>query len=96
MRYFLDAKVNGSCGPLISVALVPEDVNFAPFYEAIDCADPTDWVRENVPASASGRTATRDRVADVFADYFLDDPDPLLVADWPAWPPSRSAASPKL
>jgi hypothetical protein len=48
MRYFLDAEVNGSCCALISVALVPEDVNLAPFYEAIDCADPTDWVRENV------------------------------------------------
>jgi hypothetical protein len=41
MRHFRDAQVDGFCGPLISVALVPEDVNFAPFYEAIDCADPT-------------------------------------------------------
>ena len=36
MRYSLDAEVNGFCGGLISVALVPEDVNLAPFYEAID------------------------------------------------------------
>jgi hypothetical protein len=42
MRYFLDVEVNGSCGPLISLALVPEAVNLAPFCEAIDCADPTD------------------------------------------------------
>ena len=35
MRYSLDAEVNGFCGPRISVALVPEDVNFAPFFEAI-------------------------------------------------------------
>jgi hypothetical protein len=30
MRCFLDAEVNGSCGALISVALVPEDMNLAP------------------------------------------------------------------
>jgi hypothetical protein len=48
MRYFRDAGIKGFCGALISVALVPEDVNLAPFYEGIDCADPTDWVRESV------------------------------------------------
>jgi hypothetical protein len=83
MRYFLDAEFNGFCGALISMALVPEDVNLAPFYEAIDCADPTDWVRENILPVLQAEQRTRDRVADLFADYLLDDPDPLLVADWP-------------
>jgi hypothetical protein len=68
---------------LISVALVPEDVNLAPFYEAIDCADPTDWVRENILPMLQAEQRMRDRVAELFADYLLDDPNPLSVADWP-------------
>ena len=41
MRYFLDAEFNGFGGELISIALVPEDLSLTPFYEAIDCAEPT-------------------------------------------------------
>ena len=48
MRYFLDEEFNGFCGALISVAHVPDDVNLAPLYEAVDCADLTDSIHENV------------------------------------------------
>ncbi len=83
MRYFLDAEFNGFCGELISIALAPEDATLAPFYEAIVCAAPTDWVRENILPVLRAEPRPRERVADLFADYLIDDPDPLLVADWP-------------
>ena len=83
MRYFLDAEFNGFGGALISIALVPEDQTVAPFCEAIECADPTAWVAENILPILGTRPLTRAEVTDRFADYLLDDPDPLLVADWP-------------
>ncbi len=83
MRYFLDTEFNGFGGDLISLALVPEDEAMPPFYEAIVCAAPTAWVSENVLPVLNTAPRSRAEVADRFADYLLDDPDPVLVADWP-------------
>lgn len=83
MRYFLDTEFNGFCGELISLALVPEDEAAPPFYEAITCAAPTAWVSENVLPVLDTVPLSRTEVADRFADYLLDDADPVLVADWP-------------
>lgn len=83
MRYFLDAEFNGFGGALISIALVPEDESVAPFYEAIECADPTAWVIENALPVLATKPLPRAEVTDRFAYYLLDDPDPSLVADWP-------------
>ncbi|MFA6116347.1 MAG: hypothetical protein WC729_20290 [Sphingomonas sp.] len=83
MRYFLDAEFNGFGGALISIALVPEEETVAPFYEAIECTDPTTWVIENILPVLDARPLGRAEVTDRFAYYLLDDPDPLLVADWP-------------
>ncbi len=83
MRYFLDAEYNGFCGDLISVALVPEDEALTHFYAATECAVPTPWVAEHVlPVLGSERLPLAE-VADRFAQYLIDDADPLLVADWP-------------
>ena len=83
MRYFLDAEFNGFFGELISIALVPEDAALAPFYEAVLCAVPTAWAQENILPVLATKQHPRPEVAERFAQYLLDDPDPLLVADWP-------------
>ncbi|WEK46626.1 MAG: hypothetical protein P0Y56_16715 [Candidatus Andeanibacterium colombiense] len=83
MRYFLDAEFNGFGGELISLALVPEKGGLPPFYEAIRCDVPTEWVAQNVIPVLETRPLAREEVARRFADYLGDDPDPHLVADWP-------------
>ncbi|RZK00815.1 MAG: hypothetical protein EOO76_11315 [Novosphingobium sp.] len=83
MRYFLDAEYNGFGGELISIALVPEDEATAPFYAALVCAAPTPWVAEHVLPMLDTMPVSRSELVDGFADYLIDDPEPLLVADWP-------------
>ena len=48
MRYFLDTEFNGFGGALISLALVPEAEGAPPFYAALDCPEPTEWVAAHV------------------------------------------------
>ncbi len=83
MRNFLDTEFNGFGGELISIALVPEDENIAPFYEAITCEKPTAWVVANAIPVLQVTQKTRSEVANLFSLYLTNDPDPLLVADWP-------------
>jgi hypothetical protein len=83
MRYFLDTEFNEFGGELVSIALVPEDPSLPLFYEAVACAAPTAWVEANVLPHLDTTPLTRAEVADRFAAYLLDDPAPLLVADWP-------------
>lgn len=83
MRYFLDAEFNGFGGELISLALVPEGAGLPSFYEATECAEPTAWVAEHVLPVLRTEVVTPRELADRFAEYLLDDEDPLLVADWP-------------
>jgi hypothetical protein len=83
VRYFLDAEFNGFGGDLVSLALVPEDAGLPPFYEAVECSAPTAWVAENVLPVLQVTPRSRREVADRFAEYLIDDEDPLLVADWP-------------
>ncbi|WP_321324784.1 hypothetical protein [uncultured Parasphingorhabdus sp.] len=83
MRYFLDTEFNGFCGDLISIALVPEEKGRAAFYAAVECTNPTQWVVEHVIPVLDIEPVPRDRVSDLFADYLGDDPEPVLVADWP-------------
>lgn len=83
MRYFLDAEFNGFGGDLIAIALVPEKADAPPFYAAITCAMPTPWVAMHVLPVLGIEAFSRSAAADGFAAYLTDDPDPLLVADWP-------------
>jgi len=83
MRYFLDTEFNGFCGPLISLALVPEDPAAPPFYEATTCEHPTGWVLQNIlPVLGTDPVAPME-LGRRMAQYLINDPDPLLVADWP-------------
>jgi len=83
MRYFLDVEFNGFGGPLVSLALVPEDLAEAPFYAAVDCPDPVPWVRDNVIPILGVEPQPRETVAANFARFLARDPSPLIVADWP-------------
>lgn len=83
MRYFLDTEFNGFGGTLISLALVPEAEDEAPFYEAVECLDPTPWVAAHVLPVLDTRPIASEALGKRFAAYLADDSDPLLVADWP-------------
>lgn len=83
MRYFLDTEFNGFGGELISIALVPEDEGVAPFYAAVACQNPTPWVVEHIIPVLDVEPVASSRLADQFADYLSNDPEPVLVADWP-------------
>ena len=83
MRYFVDAEFNGFGGDLISLAAVPENDAAPPFYEAVECPRPSDWVREHVLPVLQTRPRPLAEVASLFADYLNDDVAPVVVADWP-------------
>jgi len=89
MRYFLDTEFNGFGGELMSLALVPESGD-QDYYVVIPIEGPYHpWVEkhvapylETVPHNLRNRL---DRIAaahDVAA-YLSNDPDVLIVADWP-------------
>ena len=83
MRYFLDTEFNGFGGALISMALVPEDPEAAPFYEALECPDPTPWVTEHVLPVLAATPIDAAELSRRLQDYLGDDPWPVLIADWP-------------
>jgi hypothetical protein len=83
MRYFLDAEYNGFCGPLISLALVPEAREASPFYEALPCADPQSWVAEHVIPVLRTRPISRPEMIAKLATFLRGDSEPVIIADWP-------------
>lgn len=83
MRYFVDAEFNGFGGDLISLAAVPEDAQGSPFYEAVECPRPSDWVAEHVLPVLQTKPRPLSEVATLFAEFLKEDAAPVLVADWP-------------
>jgi hypothetical protein len=83
MRYFLDAEFNGFGGPLISLALVPEDPEVAPFYEALPCAEPEPWVTDHVLPALQTQPISRPEMIAKLVAYLRGDPEPVVIADWP-------------
>ena len=89
MRYFLDTEYNGWGGALLALALVPEEREELYLTLDWDCAlDP--WVERNVIPYLDTVSDTmvmprlsRADAARTVAHYLADDPDPLIVADWP-------------
>jgi len=67
---------------LISLALAPEDGGL-PFYAALPCPDPTPWVAEHILPALDIAPISRAAMGHGFATYLGDDPDPVLIADWP-------------
>lgn len=83
MRYFLDAEFNGFGGPLISLALVPEYQDAAPFYEALPCDEPEPWVADHVLPVLQARPISRPEMIEKMAEYLKGDPKPVVIGDWP-------------
>jgi hypothetical protein len=83
MRYFLDSEFNGFGGQLISLALVPEEQDAAPFYEALPCAEPDLWVVDHVLPVLHTRPISRPEMIAKLATYLRDDSEPIVIADWP-------------
>jgi len=54
-----------------------------PFYAALPCPDPTPWVAEHILPVLDVTPVSREAMGRAFATYLGDDPDPVLVADWP-------------
>lgn len=82
MLYYLDAEFNGFGGPLIALALAPEDGS-TPFYAALPCPDPTPWVAAHVLPVLGTAPVPREVFGSMLAGYLLPDPHPVLIADWP-------------
>jgi hypothetical protein len=83
MRYFLDAEFNGFGGQLISLALVPEDRDAVPFYEALPCTEPDSWVAEHALPVLHTQPISRPEMMAKLEAYLRDDPEPVVIADWP-------------
>jgi hypothetical protein len=83
MRYFLDAEFNGFGGQLISLALVPENREATPFYEALLCAEPESWVADHIMPVLQTRPISRPEMIAKLAEYLRDDPEPVVTGDWP-------------
>jgi len=90
MRYFLDTEYNGFGGALLSLALVPE-VGSEEFYVTLSCNVALDpWVErhvvpylDTVPMALQSPRLSRLAAAEALAAWLANDPDPLIVADWP-------------
>ena len=89
MRYFLDTEYDGFGGPLISLALVPEDGG-EELYLVLD-QDATDpWVERNVipfldhvPEHLKSPRLSRADAAHALASWLEHDDAAEIIADWP-------------
>jgi hypothetical protein len=87
MHYFLDTEFNEFGGDLISLALVNEQGD-RELYVATACAEPGDWVKENVLPiihcpGAHATVITPDQFGHGIALFLQGDEFPTIVADWP-------------
>jgi hypothetical protein len=83
MRYFLDSEFNGFGGELISIALVPENPDLPPFYEALPCPHPGSWAAEHVMPVLQTLPISRAEVTTKLAAYLHGDQAPIVIGDWP-------------
>lgn len=89
MRYFLDTEFNGFGGTLLSLALVPEHGD-QEFYVSLPLPPEIHpWVEQNVipylrfvPPGVDNQLS-RQHAAQHVEAYLANDPDPLIIADWP-------------
>jgi hypothetical protein len=84
MRLFLDTEFNGFMGPLMSMALVPEDDSVPKFYKELEMKDQLDpWVKEHVVPFMDGKPVGRIEFQNSLARYLLNIGECTIVADWP-------------
>jgi hypothetical protein len=90
MRYFLDCEYDGFGGPLLSLALVPEDGS-EEFYAIVVHDRPlSDWVERNVapyldtvPALMRREPQQQVAVAQELSAWLAGLSEVEIVADWP-------------
>lgn len=84
-RYFLDCEFNQFGGDLISIALVSEHGHAISL--VLDCPNPAPWVAENVIPilfkDPESRLVKREDIPLEFMAFFLGDPQPHIISDWP-------------
>ena len=79
MRYFLDVEFNGFGGPLLSLALVPEDPTRLPSMRR--CRKPDVWVAAHVLPVLRTQPISRPEMVVKLADYLSDDAEPVVISD---------------
>jgi hypothetical protein len=84
MRLFLDTEFNGFMGPLMSLALVPEDEKIRTFYKELEVTGQIEpWVKENVVPHMMLAPCTYNQFQQELAEYLWEVGDCTIVADWP-------------
>ena len=86
MRYFIDTEFNGFGGKLMSMALVPENLNAPEFYCEIEVKDQLDpWVAVNVAPHMFQAPVSYSEFQIALSRYLLNiEADEItIVADWP-------------
>jgi hypothetical protein len=86
MRFFLDTEFNGFGGELMSMALVPENLNAPEFYCEIEEKDQLDpWVAKNVAPHMFQAPVRYSEFQIALSRYLLNiEADEItIVADWP-------------
>jgi hypothetical protein len=82
VNLYLDTEYNGFGGALISMALVTEDER--EWYEVLPCAQPTQWVAENVMPVLLQAPVPNRAALTVSLYRFLTAFDRVhVIADWP-------------
>lgn len=82
MRLFLDTEFNEFNGPLISMALVPEDDCRHAFYEVLECRDPGPWVSVNVMPILGKAPITFQSFQTKLEHYLGMWDEVTIVVDW--------------
>lgn len=84
MKLFLDTEFNGFGGKLMSMALVPEDVNLPLFYCELEMTDKLEpWVRDNVVPHMFLIQCSRGEFQAKLSSYLFQFDECTIVADWP-------------
>jgi len=91
VKYFLDCEFNEFGGDLISLALVRED-NECIYLVYPEPTEYGPWVKENVvpiiwsipsPLPGMAYNVDQESGARVIAKFLADDPNPVIITDWP-------------
>ena len=82
MRLFLDTEFNGFKGPLISMALRPEEPSASPFYESLGCPDPLPWVAKHVMPFLGKSSITLEEFQEKLQGFLDQWDEVVIIADW--------------
>jgi hypothetical protein len=86
MKFYIDTEFNGFGGKLMSMAIVPENINVAEFYCEIIMLDQLEpWVKDNVVPHLFQTPVTYSEFQFALSKYLLniEFDDVVIVADWP-------------